>query len=116
MLILLTGDTWYGKYGFKPVEERLIEYYENNKKIMNTITIKDIDLIKYLKMTKLNEQIIENSKKFMKNHQSLLVKDYLSRFLKEYDNTCEYFYDFYFTLFIDLRLYDFHHRTFELII
>ncbi len=87
MLTLLTGDTWYGKYGFRPIEEYLIKKYENNKKIMNTITLKDIDLIKYLKMTKLNEKVIEKSKIFIENHQSLLVKDYLIRFIKEYDKT-----------------------------
>ena len=53
MITLLTGDTWYGKYGFLPIDEALIPYYENNKKIMNTITINDIDLIKYLKMSDL---------------------------------------------------------------
>jgi hypothetical protein len=114
MLILLTGETWYGKYGFRPVDDILVKYYDNNKKIMDTITLKDIDLLKYLKMTKLNKKIIKNSKKFIINHQNLLLKEYLNKFLKEYDNTCEYFYDFYFTLFIDLGLYDFHKRTFEL--
>tara|TARA_B110000971_G_C19974750_1_gene484411 strand:+ start:564 stop:1334 length:771 start_codon:yes stop_codon:yes gene_type:complete len=114
MLTLLTGNTWYGKYGFKPVDDTLIKYYENNKKIMNTLKLKDIDLIKYLKMTKLDKKVIESC--FIENHQSTLLKDYLTRFIKEYDKTCDYFYDFYFTLFIDLGLYDFHHRTFELAI
>ena len=116
MLTLLTGDTWYGKYGFRPVDNVTIKYYEKNKMIMNTITLKDIDLIKYLKMTKLDRKIIKNAKKFIEKHQTLLVKDYLSRFLKEYDRTCDYFNDFYFTLFIDLGLYDFFHYTFELVI
>jgi hypothetical protein len=116
MLTLLTGDTWYGKYGFLPIDETLIPYYENNKKIMDTITLNDIDLIKYLKMSNLDEAIIESSKKFIKEHSSLLVKDYLSKFLKEYDKTCNYFYEFYFRLFNDLGLYDFHRRTFQLIL
>jgi hypothetical protein len=34
-------------------------------KIMNMVTPKDIDLIKYLKMTKLNEKAIEASKIFI---------------------------------------------------
>jgi hypothetical protein len=114
MLILLTGDTWYGKYGFRPVDTLSIKMYENNKKIMNTITLKDIDLIKYLKMTKLNKKVIEKFKIFIENHQSLLVKDYLTIFIKEYDKTCHYFYDFYVTLFNDLRLYKFYRETFSL--
>jgi hypothetical protein len=116
MLTLLTSDTWYGKYGFKPVDDTLIKYYDNNKKIMNTITLKDIDLIKYLKMSKLDQNIIEKSKKFIEKHQSFLVKDYLTQFLKEYDKTCKYFYDFYEQLFIDLALYNFNRNTFELVI
>lgn len=116
MLILLTGDTWYGKYGFRPSTQRLIKKYENNKKIMNTITLKDVDLIKYLLMTKLDEKVIESSKKFIEKHSSMLLKDYLSKFIKEYDNTCIYFYDFYEELFDDLRLYNFYKNTFELTI
>jgi hypothetical protein len=114
MLTLLTGDTWYGKYGFKPEEELLKIKYENNKKIMNTVTLKDIDLIKYLKMTILDKSVIEKSKKFIEKHQSQLVKDYLTEFLKQYDKTCEYFYDFYYHLFDDLGLYNLHRQTFEL--
>jgi hypothetical protein len=114
MLTLLTGDTWYGKYGFRPIKEHLVKKYENNKKIMNTIILKDIDLIKYLKMTKLNKKVIEKSKIFIDKHQLFLVKDYLVKFIKEYDKTCKYFYDFYLTLFIDLGLYDLHRETFSL--
>ncbi len=116
MLTLLTGYTWYSKYGFKPTDNTLITFYENNNKIMNTITLKDIDLIKYLKMTTLDKKVIEKSKQYIKKHQSLLLKDYLSKFIKEYDKTCEYFYDFYNQLFIDLGLYNFHHNTFELVL
>ena len=83
---------------------------------MNTLTLKDIDLIKYLKMSKIDKKVIEKSKEFIEKHQLLLVKDYLSKFLKEYDKTCEYFYDFYEHLFNDFGLYNFHRRTFELVI
>jgi hypothetical protein len=83
---------------------------------MNTITLKDINFIKYLKMTKLDEKIIQKSKEFIKNNQQLLIKDYLTKFLKEYDKTCKYFYDFYEQLFDDLKLYNFYRQTFELVI
>jgi hypothetical protein len=112
MLILLTGDTWYGKYGFKPLEDRLMQYYENNKQIINTITIKDIDLIKYLNMTSMNKETINKTKIFLEKHSSMLLKDYLSKFIKEYDKTCIYFNDFYEALFKDLQLYNFHKNIF----
>ena len=96
MLTLLTGDTLYGnffgccpnntqksyprnknhldfcsygKYGFTPTDERLIKNYKNNKKIMNTLTLKDINLIKYLKMSKIDKKVIEKSKEFIEKHQ-----------------------------------------------
>lgn len=113
MMILLTGQTWYGKYGFRPTRLFDNEQYENNIKIMNSVKLNDIDLIKYLSMTTLDKNIIKKSKIFLQTHSNMLVKDYLLRFLKEYDKTCLYFYDFYQQLFIDLGLYDFHRRTFE---
>jgi len=88
MLTLVSGYTWYGKYGFRPVDVETIKYYNKNK------------------MTKLNEKVIENAKKFIEKQQTLLVKDYLSKFIEEYDKTCNYFND--------LGLYDFYRHTFEL--
>jgi len=67
-------------------------------------------------MTKLDKKVIEKSKKFIEKHQSLLVKYYLTQFLKKYDKICEYFYDFYEQLFDDLGLYNFNHNTFELVL
>jgi hypothetical protein len=116
MLTLLTGDTWYGKYGFRPNEDFYITVYEENKKKMNTIKLKDIDLIKYLKMSKVDEHIINKIKEFIKENQKMLLKDYLQIFIKEYDRIYEYFYDFYLTLYDDLRLYNFDHKIFELLI
>lgn len=114
MLILLTGETWYGKYEFRPTEKRLIKRYEDNINIMNTIKLSDIDLIKYLNMTSINKDIIDKTKSFIKKHPSMLLKDYLSKFIKEYDKTCIYFYEFYEQLFIDLKLYNFYRNTFEM--
>jgi hypothetical protein len=116
MLILLNGDTWYGKYNFIPTNKKLIDLYENNKKIINNIKLKDIDLIKYLKLGKLDKTIIKKTKEFISTHQELLLKDYLTKFLKEYDKTCSYFYNFYEELFHDLQLYNFSHNPFELTI
>ena len=50
MLTLLNGDTWYGKYGFVPIDlynnvsidKILYKKYKDNVNIMNNITIKDI--------------------------------------------------------------------------
>ena len=60
--------------------------------------------------------IIKKTKQFISSHQELLLKDYLTKFLKEYDKTCSYFYNFYEELFYDLQLYNFSHNPFELTI
>ena len=53
MLILLSGDTWYGKYGFRPYKDNYdINRYEKNIEIMNNITISDANILKYIKLTK----------------------------------------------------------------
>ena len=109
MLILLNGDTWYGKYGFRPIDINTYEYndkkikdffiitknksiafiysneilnekYNNNKLIINSITIKEANIIKYIIMTK-NNNIIDAVKKILINNENMLLKDFLKRFL-----------------------------------
>jgi hypothetical protein len=101
MLILLTGDTWYGKYGFRPInvktynyDEILIENYNNNKFIINKITIKEANIMKYIKMTK-NKDVINAVEKILEKNENMLLKDFLQKFLKEYEVTCQYFSVFY---------------------
>ena len=42
-LTLLTGNTWYGKYGFRPIDSNDKDEYYYNRYILNNTTIKDID-------------------------------------------------------------------------
>lgn len=119
MMTLLSGDTWYGKYGFRPFDEN--EYkidkvgnkiYEKNKKIMNTVLLKDVNLEKYLlkihkkypneftkgDIVKIIELESENPKK--------LLKDFLSEFTDKnyFDLSCKYFSIFYRKMFDDIGL------------
>jgi hypothetical protein len=122
MLILLTGHTWYGKYGFRPrdnITNNIDKYqnkkYEKNVKIMDLITISDINLIKYIKMTK-NKNFIEKTKETIIKKPKMLLKDFLRKFLKDYNNMCEYFYMFYEQLYDDIGLTDFHGGSFVLVL
>ena len=110
-LILLTGDTWYGKYGFKPQDKTLRKKYKENKEIMSKIRISDIDLIKYIKLTK-EDTIIKNTIKIIKNNPNMLLKEYLQLLMKTYDKTCKYFLKFYRNLFNDIGLYNFYQLSF----
>jgi hypothetical protein len=120
MLILITGDTWYGKYGFRPydniknrIDKNLIIKYDNNKKIMDTITIKDANILKYIEITN-KENIIEYIKKLVKLHPEYLLRDFVKSFLQKYDKMCKYFALFYEQLFDNIGLYNFHQKYFGL--
>lgn len=118
MMILLTGHTWYGKYGFRPrhnIKNEIDKYkndkYMNNVKIISKITIKDIDILKYIKMTK-KDSLIMQTEDALKNNPDMLLKDFLSRLLEKYDKTCKYFNIFYEKLYNDIGLTDFQGGSF----
>jgi hypothetical protein len=122
MLTLLSGDTWYGKYGFRPVirsaysytiDKTNLDYYEKNKQIMNQVKINDIDLIKYISLTK-NDKLIKAVVRLVKTNPNMLVKDFLTNFIRDYDSTCEIFYEFYEKLFVGLGLFGFYRYLFGL--
>jgi hypothetical protein len=118
MLTLLTGDTWYGKYGFRPFTNEFklnkIEnkQYEKNKEIMNTIKVKDINLQKYLLYVNkkypdeftidIIEKIIENQQK----KPNKLLMTFLNEFHGKniFNQTCHFLYVYYEKLFKDIGL------------
>lgn len=120
MLVLITGDTWYGKYNFKPyniytgqINNILYKKYKKNKKIMNKITITNIDILKYIKLTN-NEKLILDTIDILNFKPNTLLKDFLIDFLKKYDETCQYFSMFYEILYKKLKLTNFHRQEFIL--
>jgi hypothetical protein len=143
MLTLLTGDTWYGKccknntcpkhknsknpclygkYGFRPVIRSLnsyaidktdLDHYEKNKQIMSQVKITDIDLIKYISLTK-NDKLIKAVVQLIKSNPNMLIKDFLTNFIRDYDSTCDLFYEFYEKLYVKLGLFGFYRYLFGL--
>jgi len=97
----------YGKYGFRSVkilgdnyiiDEISNKLYEKNKKIINKMTITDIDLIKYIKLTK-NKKLIKACEKIIKLKPTILLKDFLDNFISDFNNNCLDFGQFYEQLF-----------------
>lgn len=89
--ILSTGDTWYGKFGFRPYNEEhdtpdedMLSFYTTNKDIMNTIKMKNFDLIKLVKtkMNEKNEEIIERNLEFIQKLQTEYPNTKLRKVLK----------------------------------
>jgi hypothetical protein len=122
MLILLTGDTWYGKYGFRPydiqvksINDMMNNKYNKNRKIMSKITIKEANILKHIsRALARREGIVEDIKKLLAVQPNMLVTDFLTQFLKNYDKTCKYFSLFYEDLFEDLQLTDFYKQSFAM--
>lgn len=124
MLVLLTGDTWYGKYGFRPInynnnnykiDEISNEKYEKNKVIINKLKITDINLLKYISLTK-NDALIKVTKNIINEQSNMLLKDYLFNLLKDYDKTCKLFVTFYRELYDAIGLKEFYKYPFGLIL
>jgi len=118
MKTLLTGDTWYGAYGFRPytLNNELSEVgnkiYNENKKIMNTLLLKDLNIEKYLLLInkkfpkEFTKETILNIINYESKKPKRLLKDFLLKFnnLKTFDVTCKYFSIFYRELFNDIGL------------
>jgi hypothetical protein len=117
MMVLLTGDTWYGKYGFRPFNSNELdkvnnEIYEINKNIMNIILLKDVNIKKYLKMIhkkyplEFTKEMIKNILEREKKYPDKLLKTFLGNLHnpKMFDNTCHFFEVYYKKLFNDIGL------------
>ena len=118
MITLLTGTTWYGKYGFYPKDKEYKEYFDDNKKIMNKTMLSDVPQLKELiikahikSKSKLDLQsILRSYDKALDKKASL--QSFLNWFLKEYDNRCEIFFYFYNKLYTELKMTDLYGQTF----
>lgn len=103
MLILLTGDTWYGKHGFRPKDKIDRKIYDRNKEIIKKTKLKDVKYLKsmlkesldkyYAKNKDFQEEIIKTYDEYCKLNKRL--KSFLSFLFEYYNITCEMFYDFY---------------------
>ena len=118
MSTLTSGLTWYAKHGFIPKDKITKAYFEENIKIMDKVYLKDIPnmkeyLIKGHTKSKSNislDKILDNYKYALNKNYKL--KDFLNKFLLDFDKTCIIFYYFYEKLFFDLKLQDLSGKAF----
>lgn len=116
MLTLLTGDTWYGKYGFRPKEKTMQKAYEKNKKIIEELRLPKIPFFKnmiekilktyYGKEKDVYDPIIETLEEYYSANKRLFK--FLSYFLAHYEHLCETFFDFYEELARKIGITDFY--------
>jgi hypothetical protein len=112
MKILLTGDTWYGAYGFKPakynIDKQLIyddiacQLYNKNKEIFLNLTVsnKKLNLINFINETK-NDVLIDITKKVIESKPNMLLT-----ILKDFDRGCIVFSKFYLQLYKKISVYN----------
>jgi len=116
MLTLLTGTTWYGKYGFVPVNKILRKNFKQNKKIIENTYLKDVPQLKHY-ISKILENEKELLEKILISYEQALkmnskLNNYLQFFLHNYDNNCLIFYYFYEKLYTDLKLINMGNQQF----
>ena len=111
MLTLLTGHTWYGKYGFLPKDR--IKQYQENKKIMDNIQMKDFpEIVKMVKKGFKKYGYTDEGTIDKLYNDNVKIKTFLSFLLDNYDITCEIFYDLYEDLYEKLGLHSFVGKSF----
>lgn len=101
LYMLSRGETWYGKYGFKPfddneltIHKRNYKNYKKNQKIVENTKIKDTNIGKYMKdAIKEKPEInfgLTNDKidKFMERFKNKSVRKFFYALTKLYDQSC----------------------------
>ena len=113
---LLTGDTWFGQYGFRAYSyctykqiENDDECYEANKKMFLNLTITDVNLLKYINKTN-NDVLIDVAKKTLIEKPNMLLKDFLKYLLINYDENADEFYKYYENIYDDNSGYNTYYR------
>lgn len=123
--LLLYGDTWYGKYGFRPYDknknapdEKGIKKYNKNKQIIQQTFVKDVNLIDYIKrgifkykLYHIDSTILIEKIKEWKDRK---LSDVLIILMKEYDKYCCLFEYIQEKIIKELNLVSFHHIPFYL--
>ncbi len=124
MHTFLYGDTWYGKRGFRPrnnkkyeVDEYLVDRYEQNIKIINTLKTKDTkNLKKYLKESykKISPKNISFNKikKIYYDNCDNSLSEFFKAYLKDFDKTCTMFDMFMERLAEDNKIFNFDGKSF----
>ena len=118
MLTLLTGTTWYGKYGFTPIDKQLHKDFIKNNEIVKKTYMKNVVQLKnYIIKSYEKSKSTQNLNKILNNYDIAFEKNvqlsyYLTYFLKKYDMTCLIFYYFYEQLYNDLGLINMGNQSF----
>ena len=117
-LMFVSGNTWYGKYGFVPFDQgkkktdkNKLKDYTKNQKIVKSTKVKNTNIAKYIKkaIKKLKRKVSdEDVDRLVEKNKDKSIMDFMQIMSKNYDEFCGIFYYIYKDLMYDLRIYDFH--------
>ena len=87
---IISGDTFYGKHGFKPIHEEDVKNYNKNKKVLSKLLVDDINFEKYFnsfikenKDTNLDKLII-----FVKKNKEMKVGKFIEILSDSFKENC----------------------------
>lgn len=127
MYTLLNGDTWYGKYGFRPYDPfenteniQKAQIYNRNKTIVTTTKVRDTNLFQHLFSAINTVYPVDINKnkdyvnKLYKKCKNLTITQFFRHFMFNYEHSCELILLFYIGFYTDQKLYSFHGESFYL--
>lgn len=99
MHFLINGDTWYGKYGFRPFDPPNnkpdnvdLHIYNKNKKIIADANTSDVPLYEMIEETvhklKITNIKLDNIKKFVKHNKNQKLSKVIKLFYDKYEIYC----------------------------
>lgn len=109
--MLSRGDTWYGKYGFKPNGNDL-KIYENNQKIVNSVKMKKTKFVQYLNNLLSKEKI----DKIYDMYKEKTIKEFFYDLTKHPDQTCDVIGKIYEDLMRDNGIVRMHGKSYYLLL
>jgi hypothetical protein len=107
---LMFGQTWYGKYGFRPFDsynnirdELKYKRYKENYKIVTTKKLKDTTIHKYMKS------------EFLTKYENMtIIEFFYKHFFEDFQGTCEKLHKFYLDFATENGIYNFIGHPFYL--
>lgn len=127
MHTLLWGNTWYGKYGFRPYDPdhdeedvELAMIYDENKNIIKTTKVADTNLFNYLSeiftddKTKTEAEIKDIVDRYYAKYSDHTISEFFRAYLGEFDQACSVFSLFYLGFAKNNDIYNFFGHSFYL--
>jgi hypothetical protein len=92
---IISGDTFYGKHGFIPIDNDDKYNYNKNKKILSKMLLKDFDFEKYItKFIEINKNIKKSSMNniidFINENKEIKVGEFIDILSKKFNNNCNF--------------------------